>query len=152
MTTNGTETKYLEKFIIEAGKVSFTTADGRQWRMRQPSPEEAADGDSAYRLAYRRVMDDKRMADLAGSKEGLEREAQMRGTGAEAVYLLPLLLEKPGNITGEWQPAYNPFDPASLAEFEALGGAVVAEMTKVYLGSIQGAMREAKKKSPALSS
>ena len=85
--------KYLEKFITEAGKVSFSTADGRRWRMRQPTPEEAANGDSAYRLAYRRVMEDERLANLAGLVAELEREARVRGNAAEVVYLLPVLLE-----------------------------------------------------------
>lgn len=151
--------KYMEKFIIEAGKVSFATADGRRWRMRQPTPEEAANGDSAYRLAYRRVMEDGRLMELAGSKEDLEREARIRASAAEAVYLLPLLLEKEaGQVAGPqghkeeiWLPAFNVFDPALMAEFEALDGAIVAEMTQVYWGPVQEAVRQAKKKFPAAS-
>lgn len=143
------DTKYIEKFILEAGKAGFTTADGRQWRMRQPTPEEAADGDSAYRLAYRRVMEDGRLGNLAQSKEDLEREARVRGSAAEAVYLLPVLLEKPGG--GGWLPAFDVFDAASMAEFEALEGAVVAEMSRVYWGPVQEAVRQAKKKSPTAS-
>lgn len=145
--------KHLEQFIIEAGKVTFTTADGRCWRMCQPTPEEAADGDSAYRVTHRRVMEDKRLAELAGSKEELEREARIRASAAEAVYLLPLLLEKPMGWgseekqgRGEWMRAFDPFDSVSLAEFEALDGAIVAEMTRIYWSVIQQAIFEAKKK------
>lgn len=143
--------QYLEKFIVEAGKVVFTTGDGRRWRMRQPTPDEAANGDSAYRLAQRRVLEDKRLADLAGSDEELKREARIRASAAEAMYLLPLLLEKPvvsSQMSDGWLPAFDVFDAASMAEFEALEGAVITEMTAVFWGPIQQAIREAKKKPP----
>jgi hypothetical protein len=147
----GIEIKHLAEFIIEAGKITFSTADGHCWRMRQPTPDEAASGDSAYRLAYRQVMDDKRLANLAGSPAELEREARIRASAAQAIYLLPLLLEKPGMLAGEWVPAFDPFSDVSMAEFEALDGAVIAEMVTVYWGPIQEAASQAKKKSPSVS-
>lgn len=131
---------YLTNFIITASRTEFE-AGGRQWRLRQPTPEEAADGDSAYRLARRRVLDDVRLAEVAGSREALEREANIRASAAEAVYMLPLLLEKP-----DGEPAFNPHDPASLARFEALEPAVIQQMVKVYWEVIQKAVTEAKKK------
>lgn len=133
---------YLGHLIVTAGRAEFCTSDGREWRLRQPTPEEAADGDSAYRLAHRRVMDDVRLAELAGSEAALAREASTRGAAAEAVYLLPLLLEKPD---GE-----RPFDvhnPESLKRFEELEPAIVQEMVRAYWDVIQRAAIEAKKKS-----
>lgn len=149
------ELKHLEQFIIEAGHVAFSTSDGRRWRMRQPTPDEAASGDSAYRVMHRRVMEDKRLADLAGGETALKREAHIRASAAEAVYLLPLLLERPvrgqgsgvGGQEENWRPAFDVFDPASMAEFEELDGAIVSEMTAIYFGPIQTAISEAKKKS-----
>lgn len=137
--------KYLSQFIIEAGKMTFTTPDGQQWRMRQPTPDEAADGDSAYRLAHQRILNDNRLKELAGSEEALQREAAIRATAAEAVYMLPLLLET--KQEKEWVVAFDPFDQESLAEFEALNIKTIAEMTKIYWGPIQQAIYEAKKKS-----
>lgn len=133
--------KYLGKFIIEAGKVAFTTADGRKWLMRQPRPEEAADGDSAYRLAHFRVMDDTRLASLAGSLEALKREANIRASTAEAVYMLPILLE---NEAGE--KAFNVFDNTSLQAFEELPQAIIIEMGRIYWDQLQQAIADAKKK------
>lgn len=148
------ELKHLDQFIIEAGCVPFTTSDGRQWRMCQPTPDEAASGDSAYRVMYRRVMEDKRLAELAGSEEALRQEARTRGSAAEALYLIPLLLQKPGIANqgpestgpGAWVRAFDVFDPASLAEFESLAPGLIAEMTQVYFGLIQQAIDQAKKK------
>jgi hypothetical protein len=136
MTANA----YLTNFIITAGKANFTTGDGETWQMRQPTPEEAADGDSAYRLAYNRVMKDARLSNLAGGHEALEREARIRGAAAEVVYMLPMLLEKND------KPVFNVFSEASLAEFELLPAKVIGEMTSMYYGLIQEAINQAKKK------
>jgi hypothetical protein len=147
------ELKHLDQFIIDAGKIAFTTSDGRRWRMRQPTPDEAASGDSAYRIMHRRVMEDRRLAELAGpstgsGEAGLRQEAHTRGSAAEALYLIPLLLEKEV-ANGEWRMAFDVFDPASMATFESLEPALVAEMTQVYFGLIQNAISQAKKKSPS---
>jgi hypothetical protein len=140
------EMKHLSQFIITAGKVAFV-AGGRKWLMRQPGPEEAADGDSAWRIAYGRVMKDRRLRELAGDdKPELEKEARIRAAAAESIYMLPLLLELPGDDDPA-RPAFDVFDPESLAEFEALGSEVISEMTHIYFGAIRGAIREAKKKS-----
>lgn len=145
------EMKHLSQFIITAGKVAFV-AGGRKWLMRQPSPEEAADGDSAWRIAYSRVMKDARLRELAGDdKQELEKEARIRAAAAESVYMLPLLLQLPGD-DGPSRPAFDVFDEESMAEFERLGSEVISEMTHIYFGAIRGAIREAKKKStPPLS-
>lgn len=151
--------KHLAEFITEAGRVAFQTPDGRRWRMRQPTPEEAASGDSAYRLMYETVMKDGRLRELARDEEALRKEARIRAVAAEAMYMIPLLLEAPptppacgGEIStggGEWGRAFDVFRQADMAEFEELDEDVLAEMTQVYLGPIQEAIVEAKKKSPA---
>jgi hypothetical protein len=139
--------KHLTSFITSAGKVPFE-AGGNRWLMRQPLPDEAADGDSAYRIAYNRVMKDKRLKDLAqGDKLEIEREARIRATAAEAIYMLPLLLETP---TGE--PAFDVADEASLSAFEQLEPEVIIELTRIYFEVIKLAISEAKKKSTADSS
>jgi len=136
---------YMEKFIIEAGKVKFSTDDGRKWQMRQPTPDEAAAGDSAYRIAYDSVMNDDRLRDLAKGAMALKKEAGIRGSAAEAVYMLPLLLERQ---RGEnWRPAFDVHDAEDMARFERLSPGVVVEMTRIYWGPVQQAIREAKKKS-----
>jgi hypothetical protein len=134
--------KHLTQFIVDAARVAFETPDGQRWRMRQPTSDEAADGDSAYRLARQRVLQDGRLKELAGGKAALEAEASARAAAAEAVYMLPLLLERE-----DGQAAFDVFDAASLAEFEALPREVIIEMTKIYWGPIQQAAQEAKKKS-----
>lgn len=133
--------KYLTEFIINAGVVSFETSDGQRWQMRQPTPEEAAGGDSAARLAREAVRGDARLRQLAPSDAALEREAAIRATAARAAYLLPLLL-----LDEQGQPAYNVFDEASLAAFEALPGGIVTEMCQVLWGPVTEAIVEAKKK------
>lgn len=138
-----TDIKHLPQFIISAARIAFETPDGQRWRMRQPTPDEAADGDSAYRLARQRVIADGRLKELAGGGEALEREANARAAAAEAIYMLPLLLERE-----DGERAFDVFDAASLAEFEALSRDVIIEMTKTYWGVIQQAIAEAKKKSP----
>lgn len=138
-----TDIKHLTQFIVSAARIAFETPDGQRWRMRQPTPDEAADGDSAYRLARQRVIADGRLKELAGGGEALEREANARAAAAEAIYMLPLLLERE-----DGERAFDVFDAASLAEFEALSRDVIIEMTKTYWGVIQQAIAEAKKKSP----
>lgn len=132
---------YLTSFIVNASKVTFTTTDGRVWKMRQPAPEEAGDGDSAYRLAYNRIINDPRLKDLAGSEDALKKEAHIRGSAAEAVYMLPLLLE---NENGE--KPFDVFNETSLKAFEELPAEVVVEMSRVYWEFLQQAIAEAKKK------
>lgn len=145
--------KHLTEFITNASKFPFETpASGdqpaRRWLMRQPTPDEAASGDSAYRMTYNVVMKDKRLQDLAkNDKLELEREARIRASAAEAIYMIPLLLETPAG-----QPAFDVADEESLAEFEALGSEIVVEMTSVYFGVVKLATLEAKKKSPKASS
>ena len=131
---------YQSNFIIEARRVSFE-AGGRRYWMRQPTPEEAADGDSAYRLAYQRVLDDKRLVSLAGDEKAIEREARIRAAASEALYLIPLLLEDEDGAA-----AFDVFDPDSMAEFETLPPEVITRMTEVFWGPIQDAMLDAKKK------
>lgn len=138
---SGTRTDYVTNFIIEAGRVSFEAGE-RVWRMRQPTPEEAADGDSAYRLTHGRVMGDERLLEMAEDGPALEKEAAIRAAAAEAVYMLPLLLE-----TDDGQPAFDVHDADSMAAFEALDPEVIVRMTDVYWGPVQEAIREAKKKS-----
>jgi len=133
---------YLTHFIVNAGMVEFSTSDGQCWRMRQPTPEEAAGGDSAARLAREAVLSDPRLASLAADAEALQREAAVRASAARAVYLVPLLLQ-----TGSGEQAYNVHNPASMAEFEALDGDLIAEFCGVLWGPIAQAIIEAKKKS-----
>jgi hypothetical protein len=141
--------KHLTEFITNAGKFPFETpASGnlpaRKWLIRQPTPDEAASGESAYRVTYNVVMKDKRLKDLAkDNKPELEREARIRANAAEAIYMLPLLLEDPA--TGE--PAFDVSSEESLAEFEALTPQIVVEMTRVYFDVVKLAISEAKKKS-----
>lgn len=134
---------YLTSFIVNASKVKFTTGDGRRWQMRQPTPEEAADGDSAYRLAYNRIKNDKRLGGLAEDKNSLEHEARIRGAAAEVAYMLPLLLEKEDST-----PAFDIYSPVSLEEFETTDAAIIKEMSEAYWKMIQAAISQAKKKSP----
>lgn len=138
--------EYLEKFIIEAGVIKFSTPDGRRWQMRQPSPDEAAAGDSAYRLMRQRVLDDQRLGELAASPAALKQEAHIRASAAEAVYMIPLLLlDDSGSV------AFDVFDDQAMVEFEQLPGEVIAKMTQVYW-QVMAAIQEAKKKSAAGSS
>lgn len=133
--------EYLENFIIEAGTVKFSTPDGRRWQMRQPSPEEAAAGDSAYRLMRQRVLDDTRLGELAASPAALTREAHIRASAAETVYMIPLLLlDDSGGV------AFDVHDDQAMTEFEQLPGEVIAKMTQVYW-QVVAAIQEAKKKS-----
>jgi hypothetical protein len=134
--------KHLTDFIINAGVVTFATSDGSTWQMRQPTPEEAAAGDSAARLAREATLGDARLALLAGNAAALEREAALRATAARATYLLPLLLLDAGG-----RRAYDVYSVASLAEFEALPPGVIAEMCEVLWGPITQAIIDAKKKS-----
>lgn len=138
--------EYLEQFIIEGGTVKFSTADGRRWQMRQPSPDEAAAGDSAYRLMRQRVLDDKRLGELAANPAALKQEAHIRASAAESVYMIPLLLlDDSGNV------AFDVFDDQAMAEFEQLSAEVIGRMTHVYW-SIMATIGEAKKKLAADSS
>ena len=140
---------HTTEFIIKNGKVKFstTTADGvvEKWLMRQPSPDEAASGKSAYRLMYGAILSDDRLAELAKDEEALKREAHIRGAAAEVLYMLPLLLQRPGG-----RQAFDVFDHDSLAEFNAFGDEhpeVIAQMSRVYWNPVQEAIIEAKKKS-----
>lgn len=144
--------KYLSQFIIEAGKVTFTTPDGQQWRMRQPTPDEAANGFSAYRMTLEAILNDKHLAQFSSNQTTLEKEARVRANTAQALYLLPLLLEI--KKEEEWQPAFNVFDETSMEKFEELAQdqAFMACWLKVLWGPILTAIREAKKKSLANSS
>ncbi len=135
------DNKYIGHLATNGSAVPFETADGRKWHLRQPMPDEAADGDSAYRLMYNRVLKDKRLEMLAEDHDAHLREAGIRAAAAEVAYLLPVLLQDE-----DGQPAYNVLDDSSLAEFEALPGDIVVEMTKVYWGPVQQAMADAKKK------
>jgi len=132
---------YLSEFIVTAGKVSFETSDGRAWLMRQPTPDEDANGKSAFRLAYDAIMADERLGDLAKDQKALEREAAIRANSAEVLYMIPVLLE-----TGEGRPAFDIFDSSSLAEFEILESSSIMIMVDIFLGPVQEAIREAKKK------
>lgn len=132
---------YMEKFIIEAGKVKFETADGRMWQMRQPRPEEASNALSAYRLAREMVLQDDRLRSLT-SEAGLRREAALRANTAQALYLIPLLLE---DETG--RPVFDVFDEASMAEFEAAPPELLNEWLRIFWGPVTAAIKEAKKKS-----
>lgn len=144
--------KHLAEFITTAAKFPFETpaagaSQARRWLMRQPLPDEAASGDSAYRIAYNITMKDKRLRDLAkGDKVEIEREARIRATAAEAIYMLPLLLETP-----DGGPVFDIADPESMAEFEALDPEIIIEMTQVYHDFVKLAIYEAKKKSPRAS-
>lgn len=146
--------KHLTEFITSAAKYPFETpATGnypaRRWLMRQPTPDEAASGDSAYRITYNVTVKDKRLKDLAkGDKSELEKEARIRANAAEVVYMLPLLLVDPETGASTFDVA----DEESLSEFEALDPEIMIEMTRVYFDVIKLAMHEAKKKSPAASS
>lgn len=133
---------YLTHFIVNAGVVEFSTGDGQHWRMRQPTPEEAAGGDSAARLTREAVLADTRLTALARNEAALEREAAIRATAARAAYLVPLLLQ-----TADGSPAFDVHNPASLAEFEAMDGDLIAEFCGVLWGPITQAIIEAKKKS-----
>lgn len=141
--------KHLSQFITTGAKYPFETPESgdtpaRRWLMRQPLPDEAADGDSAYRIAYSRVMRDRRLKDLAGPyRDEAEKEARIRASAAEAIYMLPLLLEDPE--TGA--PAFDVSSEQSMAEFEALDPAVVVEMARVYWETVKLAIDSAKKKS-----
>jgi hypothetical protein len=110
--------------------------------MRQPTPEEVADGDSAARLAREAVLADSRLRELARNEDAHRREADIRATAARVIYLLPLLLQD-----DDGQPAFNVHDAGSMADFEALEPAILTEMIKIYWGPITEAMVEAKKKS-----
>lgn len=134
---------YLEKFIIEAGKIKFETPDGRKWQMRQPSPEEASNALSAYRLTQESVLQDDRLRSLT-SETKLRREANARAATAQALYLVPLLLE---DETG--QPVFDVFDKASMAEFEATPVEILNVWLKIFWGPVTQAIKEAKKKSAA---
>lgn len=136
---------YLTQLITTGSAAPFATTDGQRWRMRQPTPEQSADGSSAYRLMHGRVMNDLRLQELADDGPALKREANIRASAAEAAYMLPLLLEVPDG-PDDWRLAFDVFDLESLAEFEALEPGLVAEMTAVYWGTIQAAIVEAKKK------
>ena len=133
---------YIEKFITEADAVKFTTPDGRRWQMRQPTPEEASNALSAYRLAEERILSDRRLAGLAADQAALEREARTRAMTAQAIYLLPMLL-----LDEHGQAAFDVFDQASMDEFENLDQAVLQEFFRVLWGPVQQAISEAKKKS-----
>src|SRR5262245_33293592 len=114
--------KHLASFITNAGKYPFETpaagdSPARRWLMRQPTPDEAASGASAWRITYSVTVKDKRLFELAGGDEALkeeraaaqkrgdkelpripfelEKEARIRARAAEATYMLPLLLETP---------------------------------------------------------
>lgn len=143
--------KHLTEFITTAAKYPFETPatenyDARRWLMRQPLPDEAASGDSAYRVTYNLVVKDRRLLDLAkGDRAELEREARIRASAAEALYMLPLLLIDPE--TGA--PAYGVADERSLSEFEALDPEIIVKMTGVYFEVVKLAIDSAKKKSTA---
>jgi hypothetical protein len=147
--------KHLAEFITTGANYPFETPatdnyPARRWLMRQPTPDEAASGDSAYRITYNVTMKDRRLRDLAqGDKAEIEREARIRANAAESIYMLPLLLIDP-ETNG---PAFDVADEESLAEFEALDPEIVVEMTRVYWEVVKFAIDSAKKKSTtALSS
>jgi len=132
---------YMEKFIIEAGKVKFSTDDGRKWQMRQPTPEEASNALSAFRLTRESVLGDGRLRSL-GSEAALKKEAAVRANTAQALYLIPLLLEDEAG-----QPVFDVFDPASMAEFEATPPEILNVWLRTFWGPVIVAIQEAKKKS-----
>jgi len=138
----------LTEFIVQNGRVPVEGPAGEEWYLRQPMPEELADGKSAYRVAYDRVMNDRRLRDLAGNEANLKREANKRGAAAELVYMLPLLLEDEGSA-----PVFDIADAESMEAYDNLSHDFITQTAAVYWGPITTAMIEAKKKSkPALRS
>lgn len=113
----------------------FTTKNGDKWRLRKPSLFERQSGESAYRIAYNTTLGDTRLA-AAGSSEELAREARARALAAEAIYLLPHLLERPSKNDGGWRVAWPVSDTDALDEFEALEPGLLAEFVSAYINGV----------------
>jgi len=114
---------YLSDFIINARRLPLD--DGNF--LRQPTPDEALGADSAFRLAYEAVMNDKRLADLAADDMALKLEAARRGRIGEALYMVPLLLE-----AEDGKPLFNVYSDVSLEKFEEAEQELITLWTVAY--------------------
>lgn len=139
MSDNGSIT-HLSQFVLEAGKLTIEV-EGNRWKLRQPTAEEMLDAESAYRLEYDRIMADKRLRQLAGTEAALQRQASKRANAAEALYMLPVLLE---NEQG--RPVFDVFDEASMQRFETTAPSVAAAWTAAYFRLMRVDVEAVKKK------
>ena len=131
---------YILPLAVSGDQIPFETSDGLAWQMKQPTPAEEAGATAAFQLEYNRLLNDP-MLKKDFEPEEIQRAALAGATKYRAVFIIPMLL-----LTVDGEQVFNVHNADSLAEYYSLDPKIINEFVNIYLGPIQDAIREAKKK------